>query len=324
MTRGSSKVPVPVSNQNVRGYEQDNALSENDVTSEELMESLKGKVALITGADSRVGLLTAKELLKQGARVIATVSSCSKLHGLSEQLGGAAVGMCVDVSNVGALSKMFERIDKEVGKLDILFPNADLGESRLSISEVEEGYSFGIKGLTFTINKALPFLHDSASIILITSAVTASSLKEESAVYVAAAYARDFARNLVVDLKGRHIRINGVSLGIVDAEKLVYPPSPPGNDQRPFPQEVTLRRQSNIEQVATAIISLVTGDSNITGHTLTMKGDEPHLSPLTTEFLLDRLGSPEKVAANAVFLASGTSASINGMELLTDDHMIAL
>jgi NAD(P)-dependent dehydrogenase (short-subunit alcohol dehydrogenase family) len=311
-------------NQYIGGCERDNALTEDDVTMEEFMESLKGKVALITGADSTVGLLTAKEFLKEGAQVIVTVSRCSELPGLLEQLGGATVGMCVDVSDVGALSRLFERIDREVGKLDILFPNADLGESRSSIFEVEEEHPFGMKSLTFTISKALPVLHDGGSIILITSAVTAGSMKEESAVYVAATCARTFARELVRDVKERYIRVNGVSLGTVDVAKIEDLPSVLGNEQRPFPQEVTLRRESNIEQVATAIVSLATDDSDITGRALIMKGSELHLSPFRTELLLDRLGSPEKVAMNAAFLASGTSASINGMELLVDDHMIAL
>lgn len=312
-------------NQNVGGCGQDNTLTENDLTMEESMESLKGKVALITGADSTVGLFTAKELLKGGAQVIATVSRCSELPGLSKKLGGTVVGMCVDVSDVGAVSGLFERIDREVGKLDILFPNADLGEFRSSISEVDEKHSFGINSLMFTINRALPVLRDRASIVLITSAVTTGSIAKESAVYVASGCARAFARELATELKDRHIRINGVSLGAVDVAKMEHLPSVLANEQRPFlPLGGTFQRKSDIEQAAAAIVSLVTDDSDIRDHALIMKEGVPYLSPLTTMHLLDRLGSPEKVAMNAAFLASDASASINGMELYVDDHMIAL
>src|SRR5580692_8767032 len=155
-------------------------------TKEKKMGKLEGKVALITGGNSVIGLATAKHFVREGAQVFITGRRESELAAAVKEIGSNATAVQGDVSNLSDLDRLFAQIKREKGKLDIVFANA--GVARLAplgtISEehFDSLFNSNVKGLLFTVQKALPLLPDGASIIL-NASVDASKGVPERSVY---------------------------------------------------------------------------------------------------------------------------------------------
>ena len=175
---------------------------------------LAGKTALITGGNSGIGLATAKQFVNEGAYVFISGRRDKELAAAVKEIGKNATGIQGDVSNLGDLERLFAQIKREKGKLDIVFANAGVAKYA-AFGEINEDhydsiFGINVKGLLFTVQKALPLMPDGSSIILNASIVASKGLS--ASVYSATkAAVRSFARTWTTDLKARRIRVNAVS-----------------------------------------------------------------------------------------------------------------
>lgn len=181
--------------------------------------TLSEKVALVTGGTSGIGLATAKELAQQGARVFITGRRQAELDAAVADIGAATTGIRADASVLTDLDAVYAQIAKTAGHLDILFANAGGGDMQPLGAITEEHFDriFGtnVRGVLFTVQKALPLLREGASVIL-TGSTTSVMGTESFSVYSASkAAVRNFVRSWAMDLKGRGIRVNVVSPGPV-------------------------------------------------------------------------------------------------------------
>jgi len=244
------------------------------------MGKLDEKIALITGGNSGIGLATAKRFVQEGAYVFVTGRTQSKLDEAVKQIGSNVTGVQGDVANLSDLDRLFEQIKKTKGKLDIVFANAGIAKYAPlgSIDEAHFDSIFGgnVKGLLFTVQKALPLLPDGASIILNASIVGSKGLPANSVYSATKAAVRSFARTWTTDLKARHIRVNAISPGPIDTEGLreLLGSSKTGQDRlNSIGSTVPLGRLGNPDEIAKAAVFLASDDSSfVTGIELFVDG----------------------------------------------------
>src|SRR5690349_11219157 len=243
------------------------------------MGKLKGKIALITGGNSGIGLATAKQFVHEGAYVFITGRREPELAAAVKEIGRNVTSVQGDVSNLGDLDRLFAQIKQVKGKLDIVFANAGIAKYAPFGTITEEFYdsifNVNVKGLLFTVQKALPLMPDGASIILNASIVASKGLSSNSVYSATKAAVRSFARTWTTDLKDRHIRVNAVSPGSIDT---------PGLN----------------ELLASSPVG------------------EERLQRIQNSIPLGRLGTPDEIAKAVVFLASDDSSYITGIELFVD------
>ena len=241
------------------------------------MGKLEGKIALVTGGNSGIGLATAKEFVNEGAYVFITGRREPELAAAVKEIGKNVAGVQGDTSNLGDLDRLFTQIKREKGKLDIVFANAGGAKYAPLGSITEELYdsifNINVKGLLFTVQKALPLLPDGASIILNASVAGSTAPSPEWSVYNATkAAVRSFARSWTTDLKERRIRVNAVSPGYTDT-----PPwhSREGAEERMkmISNNIPLGRFGTPDEVAKAVVFLAADDASyITGTELFVDG----------------------------------------------------
>src|SRR5947209_14314375 len=243
---------------------------------------LDGKIALITGGTSGIGLATAKRFVDEGAYVFITGRRDPELAAAVKEVGSNVVGLRGDVSNLGDLDRLFAHIGREKGKLDIVFANAGVAKYAPLGAITEELYDsifdINVKGLLFTVQKALPLLPDGASIILNASIVASKGLSSNSVYSATKAAVRSFARTWTTDLKDRRIRVNAVSPGPIDTPGL----------------------------------------NNLVASS---EAGEQRLKMISSNVPLGRLGTPDEIARAVVFLASDDSSYVTGTELFVDGGM---
>ncbi len=188
------------------------------------MGKLEGKIALITGGNSGIGLATAKQFVSEGAYVFITGRRDAELAAAVREVARNVTGVQGDVSNLGDLDRLFTQIKREKGKLDIVFANAGVATyapfGRITEDHFDSIFNINVKGLLFTVQKALSLLPDGASIILNASIVASKGLSANSVYSATKAAVRSFARTWTTDLKDRHIRVNAVSPGPIDTPGL--------------------------------------------------------------------------------------------------------
>ena len=242
------------------------------------MGKLDGKVALITGGDSGIGLATAKRLVADGAYVFITGRRERALDDAVAQIGGNVTAVAGEISQFADLDRLFATVRERTGRLDILFANAGIAEGAAlgAISEEQFDRTFGVnvKGTLFTVQKALPLLPDGASIIL-TSSVVGSKGRGDRSVYSATKAAlRSFARTWTTDLKSRKIRVNVVSPGVIDTpgqRDLSHMDGAELNER--FGDQIPLGRVGQPEEIASVVSFLASDDSSyITGIELFVDG----------------------------------------------------
>ncbi len=184
------------------------------------MNKLEGKVAIITGGDSGIGLATARRFAAEGASVYITGRRQQALDTAVREIGQQATGIQGDVSQLADLDRLYTQVRQRHARIDVLFANAGVGE-HAALGEITEAhydntFNVNVKGMLFTVQKALPLLKDGASIIL-TASIVASKGWEALSVYSATKAAiRSFARTWTVDLQSRRIRVNAISPGTID------------------------------------------------------------------------------------------------------------
>lgn len=243
------------------------------------MSKLEGKIALITGANSGIGLATAKRFVSEGAYVFITGRRDPELAAAVKEIGRNVTGVRGDVSNRDDLDRLFAQIKREKGRLDIVFANAGVARYSALGEITEEHYdsifNTNVKGLLFTVQKALALMPDGGSIILNASIVGSKGFAANSVYSATKAAVRSFARTWTTDLKARGIRVNAVSPGPIET---------PG--------------------LSDLIASAGAG--------------EDHLKMLSSGVPLGRLGTPDEIAKAVVFLASDDSSFVTGAELFVD------
>src|SRR5213593_256672 len=180
------------------------------------MGKLEGKVALITGGNSGIGLATAKLFVSEGAYVFITGRRDPELAAAVKEIERNVSGIQGDVSNLGDLDRLFARIKREKGRLDIVFANAGVATyapfGKITEEHYDSIFDINVKGLLFTVQKALPLMPDGASIILNASIVASKGLPANSVYSATKAAVRSFARTWTTDLKDRRIRDSLITL----------------------------------------------------------------------------------------------------------------
>jgi NAD(P)-dependent dehydrogenase (short-subunit alcohol dehydrogenase family) len=244
------------------------------------MKKLEGKIAVITGGNSGIGLATTQRFVSEGAYVFITGRRQSELDEAVEQIGTNVSGIQGDVSNLADLDRLYAAVKKQKGHIDILLANAGVGElaplGAITEAHFDKMFGINVKGLLFTVQKALPLLHDGGSIILIASTAASKGLEGLSIYSATKAAVRSFARSWTVELKHRKIRVNAISPGQIDT---------PG---------IRAGLMQNEEQIKQFMASQV--------------------APIP----LGRMGNPDEVAKVVSFLASDDSSFITGIELFVD------
>jgi NAD(P)-dependent dehydrogenase (short-subunit alcohol dehydrogenase family) len=244
------------------------------------MGKLEGKIALVTGGTSGIGLATAKRFVAEGAYVFVTGRRERELAAAVKEIGRNVSGIKGDVSNLCDLDDLFAEIKQEKGKIDIVFANAGIAKYAPMGSITEDAYEsmFGInvKGLLFTVQKALPLMPDGATIILNASIVGSKGLPENSVYSATKAAVRSFARTWTTDLKSRHIRVNAISPGTIDTPGLsdLLASSEVGAQRKKLiANAVPLGRFGAADEIARAVVFLASDDASyITGTELFVDG----------------------------------------------------
>ncbi|BAY09953.1 glucose 1-dehydrogenase [Calothrix sp. NIES-2098] len=246
------------------------------------MKKLEGKIALVTGGNSGIGLATAKEFVAEGAYVYITGRRQVELDAAVEAIGKNVTAVQSDVSNLADLDRLFTTIKQEQGHLDIIFANAGVGQiaplGAITEEHFDKTFNVNVKGLLFTVQKALPLLPEGASIILNASITSIKGTPAFSVYSATKAAVRSFARNWILDLRERKIRVNAISPGVVPT---------PGYDHLGLNDQ---QLQEFVDSQASTIP-------------------------------LGRVGKPDEIAKAVVFLASDDSSFVNGIELFVDGGM---
>jgi NAD(P)-dependent dehydrogenase (short-subunit alcohol dehydrogenase family) len=243
-------------------------------------QNLAGKVAVITGGSSGIGLATAKRFVDEGAYVFITGRRQSELEAAMNQIGQNVKGIQCDVSKMADLDKLYTAVKEKKGKLDIVFANAGAGAfaslGQISEEHFNKQFDVNVRGLLFTVQKALPLLQPGGSIVLNASIVSTKGNPAFSVYSATKAAVRSFARTWSVDLKERKIRVNAISPGII--------PTPGYNTSLGM-------TQGQVDQFVQSSI-----------------GNIP----------LGRPGTADEIAKAVLFLASEDSSYITGIELFVD------
>src|SRR3984893_12190063 len=184
------------------------------------MGKLEGKIAVVTGGNSGIGLASAKQFVNEGAHVFITGRREPELAAAVKEIGRNVTGVQGDVSRRDDLERLFAQIKREKGKLDIVFANAGGAQfaplGKITEEHYDSVFNSNVKGVLFTVQKALPLLPEGASIILNASIVPSKGLPAWSVYSATKAAVRSFARTWTTDLKARRIRVNAVSPGFTD------------------------------------------------------------------------------------------------------------
>jgi len=247
---------------------------------EEYMNKLEGKIALVTGGNGGIGLATAKQFVNEGAYVFITGRREPELDRAVKEIGRNVTGIQGDVSNLGDLDRLYAQIKREKGKLDIVFANAGVAKYATFGTITEELYDsifdINVKGLLFTVQKALPLLPDGASIILNASIVASKGLPANSVYSATKAAIRSFARTWTTDLKTRRIRVNAVSPGAIDTPGLsgLLGSSEIGQQRlQMISSGVPLGRLGTSDEIAKAVVFLASDDASyVTGTEMFVDG----------------------------------------------------
>jgi NAD(P)-dependent dehydrogenase (short-subunit alcohol dehydrogenase family) len=244
------------------------------------MSKLAGKVAVITGGNSGIGLATAQRFVAEGAYVFITGRRQSELDAAVKLIGKNVTAVQGDVANLADLDRLYAKVKQEKGHLDVVFANAGLAEFAPLGSVTEEHFDkhfdVNVKGLLFTVQKALPLLRDGGSIVLNASIVSIKGMEAFSVYSATKAAVRSFARTWSVDLKARKIRVNAVSPGVI----------------------ITPAFKNSLRMTDEQIEQFKSGTSATTP--------------------LGRPGMPDEIAKAVVFLASDDSSYVTGVELFVD------
>lgn len=250
------------------------------------MKRLQDKVALVTGASEGIGFATAKLFAAEGAKVYLTGRRQEELDAAVEEIGSGAVGVQGDIAKLDDLDRLFARIGRDHGRLDIVFANAGIS-GVAALGEIDEEHYeriFGanVKGTLFTVQKALPLMNEGGTIVINGSGSGSKGVPQQTVYNATKAALRSFARTWTNDLRGRGIRVNVVSPGLTDTPAM----------------------QRFIDAKSAASEALVAGMGQLVP--------------------LGRFARADEIAKAALFLASDESSYVAGVELFVDGGVLAV
>jgi NAD(P)-dependent dehydrogenase (short-subunit alcohol dehydrogenase family) len=249
------------------------------------MSKLSGKIAVVTGGNSGIGLATAKLFAQEGANVVVTGRRKPEVDAAVAQIGAKAIGVQGDVAKLADLDRLYAEIKAKFGRIDILFANAGVAVPApldgVSEEHFDLHFDINVKGLLFTVQKALPLLSEGGAIVLNSSVVNTKGIAGFSVYSATKAAVRSFARTWTTELKDRKIRVNVVS---------------PGPIETPIFDKMGLSEQQFQEFGA-------------------------HIS---AQIPLGRFGRAEEIANAVLFLASNDSSYVAGVDLRVDGGMVAV
>jgi NAD(P)-dependent dehydrogenase (short-subunit alcohol dehydrogenase family) len=190
----------------------------------EKQKNLESKVAVVTGGSAGIGLGTAKRFAAEGAQVYITGRRQSELDKAVAAIGGNVTAVRGDTSNLSDIDRIYQTVRDEAGRIDVLFVNAGFYEfgkfGEISEQHFDKTFSTNVRGLLFTVQKALPLLSKGSSVILVGSIASIKGFEAFSVYNATKAAVRSFARSWIIDLKGRGIRVNVLSPGHIDTPGL--------------------------------------------------------------------------------------------------------
>ena len=244
------------------------------------MGKLAEKIGLITGGNSGIGFAAAKRFVAEGAYVFVTGRRKAELEAAVKEIGENAEGVAGDVSKLADLDRLFARIKDKKGRLDVLFANAGIAKYATLGEITEELYDaifdINVKGLLFTVQKALTLMPDGSSIILNASIVASKGLSSNSVYSATKAAIRSFARTWTTDLKSRRIRVNAISPGTIDTPGLnnLLASGEAGEQRKKMiSTAIPLGRLGKPDEIAAAVVFLASDDASyITGTELFIDG----------------------------------------------------
>jgi len=247
------------------------------------MRNLEGKIAVVTGGSSGIGLATAKRFVDEGAHVVITGRREKELAEAAASIKKNVTTVVGDVSRLEDLDRLYAVVKEKHGHIDILFANAGAGTiaplAVASEAHFDQTFDVNVKGMFFTVQKALPLFKDGGSIILNSSVSNVLGLPGFTAYAASKAAVRNFARGWALELKDRNIRVNCMSPGAID----------------------------------TPALATTTG--------LTPEQAEQAAAQFTSQIPMGRRGMPSEIASAVVFLASDESSYITGIDLPVDGGM---
>src|SRR5438270_2543749 len=185
-----------------------------------MTRKLEGKVVVITGGSSGIGLATAQRFAAEGGKIVITGRRQPELDSAVKEIGGDAIGVRGDVADLADLDRLYATVKEKHGRVDVLFANAGGGEflplGRITEEHFDRAFNTNVKGPLFTVQKTLPLMPDGGSIILNASIVSIKGMKAFSVYSATKAAVRSFARTWTTDLRARKIRVNAVSPGPIE------------------------------------------------------------------------------------------------------------
>jgi NAD(P)-dependent dehydrogenase (short-subunit alcohol dehydrogenase family) len=243
-------------------------------------QKLAGKIAVITGGNSGMGLATAKRFVEEGAHVVITGRREKELAEAAALIGKNVTPVAGDVSRLEDLDRLYAIVKEKHGHIDILFANAGGGTvaslAAASEAHFDQTFDVNVKGLFFTVQKALPLFKGGGSIILNSSVSNVMGLPGFTAYAASKAAVRSFARGWTAELKDRKIRVNSMSPGPIETpalDKIGIPPEQVEQAVAQFTSQVPLGRRGKPEEIAAAIVFLASDESSyITGVDLPVDG----------------------------------------------------
>lgn len=248
-----------------------------------MAKKLDGKIALVTGGTSGIGLATAKRFISEGAKVVITGRRKDVLDGAIAELGPEALGVQADSGKIADLDQLFAEIKQKFGRLDVVFANAGGGEfapiDAITEEHFDKTFASNVKGVVFTVQKALPWMPKGGTIVLNASIASQKGMPAFGVYSATKAAVRSFARTWTNELKDRGIRVNVVSPGPIDT---------PGID----------------------------------GLAKTEEEKKQFKAGMAAQVPLGRMGEADEIAKAVVFLASDDSSFVAGVELFVDGGMI--
>ena len=189
-----------------------------------MTDRFNNKVVVVTGGTSGIGLATAKAFAAEGASVFITGRRQEALDAALKQIGGRVTGVRGDMANLADIDRLYDAVQQRHAQIDVVFANAGGGEfaalGAITEDHYQRTFDTNVKGVLFTVQKALPLLRDGASVILTSSTTSISGTPAFSVYSATKAAIRSFARNWILDLKDRRIRVNTISPGVTETAGL--------------------------------------------------------------------------------------------------------
>jgi NAD(P)-dependent dehydrogenase (short-subunit alcohol dehydrogenase family) len=246
-----------------------------------MTNKLEGKVAVITGGNSGIGLAAAKRFVAEGAQVVITGRRETELTQAAAAIGGTVTTVAGDVSRLDDLDRLYAVVKETYGHIDILFANAGAGTiaplAAATEAHFDQTFDVNVKGLFFSVQKALPLFRDGGSIILTSSVAAVLGVPGFSAYAASKAAVRSFARAWTLELKDRNIRVNVMSPGPIDTPALTttagLTPEQAAQAVAQFVSQVPMGRRGRSEEVADVVTFLASDQSSfVTGVDLAVDG----------------------------------------------------